>query len=161
MITLRGKLQRSIVPHRRPKDESVDEQSATLSPASTGTSTKRRENEEEVDMVEEWTWQGVWAFGNLPNNQEEIDKLLLNPPPQPQNADAHADEAAQSKKNAAVWNTSTPTRAVSNCNQSSPNWIQKLSSIITGGGSIQIPIPSVKYTPRNLGQGRAFQLHTT
>jgi len=31
---------------------------------------------EEVEMVEEWKWEGVWAFGSLPNNQEEIDKLL-------------------------------------------------------------------------------------
>ena len=167
MITLRGKLKRSIV--TRPKADDTDAATAAADPAaitqrqpaaaaaSTAELTAPSDdavvsttttNEEEE--VEEWKWEGVWAFGSLPNNQEEIDKLL-NPPPLPVDLDYFDDDGNKSEQSAtasvtalkeetnnnkeATSTTPAPSSssAANNTPNQSPNWIQKLSSIITGG----------------------------
>jgi len=157
MITLRGKLKRSTVSrpnvadaaaitHRQPGSSGGEATSATNAASAdqaTAASDAISADTNEMEMVEEWKWEGVWAFGSLPNNQEEIDKLL-NPPPLPVEEfdDANKDEqsattAAPPKEEATTTKeiattTSTASLACNTPNQS-PNWIQKLSSIITGG----------------------------
>eukprot|EP00984_Skeletonema_dohrnii_P025562 scaffold14728_cov100-Skeletonema_dohrnii-CCMP3373.AAC.8 len=92
MITLRGKLKRSTVSRPKVTDAAAITQ---RQPGSGGEATNATSDEQtttasgavpsgtsETEMVEEWKWEGVWAFGSLPNNQEDIDKLL-NPPPLP------------------------------------------------------------------------------
>jgi hypothetical protein len=172
MITLRGKLKRSMVSrpkvvdssdaddsavaitHRQPGGGGEEAASATAAGAAKQStpSDAALSSTEEVEMVEEWKWEGVWAFGSLPNNQEEIDKLL-NPPPLPVDNDldrvvksgeqlsatttttATASSTAAPKEDNKEVATHAPTSSSSATNtpNQSPNWIQKLSSIITGG----------------------------
>ena len=206
MITLRGKLQRSIV--ARPKKTTTEDTTSAPHPATssstataaaaaadgsnlaiterqpaassssvattttTATSKKDGESGGEMEMVEEWSWQGVWAFGTLPNNQEEIDKLMSPTPTasaddvsspdintssfaQQQQFSMEDEELATESAAAAAATannddtknlTATDLDAPKNNNQQTPsdsnnnntpnqspsNWIQKLSSIITG-----------------------------
>eukprot|EP00984_Skeletonema_dohrnii_P032262 scaffold25986_cov50-Skeletonema_dohrnii-CCMP3373.AAC.1 len=93
MITLRGKLKRSTVTRpkvadsaaitqRQPGSGGGEATNATSAEQATTGSDAISSGTNEMEMVDEWKWEGVWAFGSLPNNQEEIDKLL-NPPPLP------------------------------------------------------------------------------
>ena len=109
MITLRGKLKRSTVSRPKVADAAAITQRQPGSGGGGGEATNAASADQtttvsgaissgtnEMEMVEEWKWEGVWAFGSLPNNQEEIDKLL-NPPPLPiEEFDDNANKDEQS-----------------------------------------------------------------
>ncbi|KAL7492816.1 hypothetical protein ACHAWT_007918 [Skeletonema menzelii] len=170
MITLRGKLKRSTVSRpnaaavdartadslaitqRQPDDDGSGEVATSATTVASAEQSSKETASNNVETVDVWKWEGVWAFGSLPNNQEEIDKLL-NPPSveveetHKESKEQFASSSSSSSAPAAAAQTKEETRinkeiattissAASSANNTpnqSPNWIQKLSSIITGG----------------------------
>lgn len=129
MITLRGKLMRSLV--EAPPTKSIttrrnlpDNEAITINNDAASTSaavTQSTENAPALEeknnetsappLVEEWLWRGVWAFGSLP----EMDIDVLSGSSKPKEEEGAAAEAAASKKEN---------------DEEGGNWIQKLTNRI-------------------------------
>ena len=54
------------------KDGEAHAESSTSPVAQVGADAKTAAQIEGLGLIEEWTWRGVWAFGDLPSPDDEI-----------------------------------------------------------------------------------------